>query len=141
MKDLFISLGILLCFFFIITMCNYKEETKEINNTAKAQKDPQYIVFDWEKAIKIIEERKPQYAEAGIVPLGSSKYRDIVWQWSAVIILQEGKPVPRQYMVACMRPCPMDRVPHLKIGEEKIPCFKAVDLKEWQYKWNYWDRK
>lgn len=45
-------------------------------------------VFDWDKAAKIIKERKPDYASAGLLE---------DWEWTGGVIYENGKPNKSEY--------------------------------------------
>ncbi len=70
------------------------------------------MVFDWDKAAKIIKERKPLLASAGL--------RDD-WEWTGGDIYCEGKPIMDSYTYLASTWA----VPELMLdGEEVIPCYR-----------------
>ena len=70
-------------------------------------------VFDWEKAANMIKERGVTYASAGLSE---------DWEWTGGIILQEGKPVPREdtytYLASTWA------TPVLEIDGDMIDCYR-----------------
>lgn len=53
----------------------------------EANRNKELMVFDWHKAARLILERKPAYASAGL----SSD-----WEWTGGTIFEDGKPVSKE---------------------------------------------
>ncbi len=74
------------------------------------------MVFDWEKAARLIVERKAQTASAGLQ--GD-------WEWTGGLILEDGRPVPKgetyTYLASTWA------VPELGIDGEVIRCYRMED--------------
>jgi hypothetical protein len=81
-------------------------------------------VFDWLKAAKILKERKPKEAYAGLS-------RDL--EWTAGCIYRKGKPITDEstYLRSTWA------TPVLVIGNEEIPCFVDESSTQWneETKW------
>jgi len=79
----------------------------------RANRGKELMVFDWEKAARIIKERGAKEASAGL--RGD-------WNWTGGDIMKNGKPVPREdtytYLASTWA------VPELEIDGELIPCYK-----------------
>jgi len=87
----------------------------------EANKDKELMVFDWEKAARLIKERTPQKASAGL---------QSDWEWTGGVIYQEGKPVSQEdtytYLASTWA------TPELDIDGEVIDCFKMQhEVPEW----------
>lgn len=67
-------------------------------------------VFDWDKAARIIRERKGETASAGLIE---------DWTWTSGVIWEDGKPVRDDYTYLAS----FWATPVLKIGEDCIPCW------------------
>lgn len=78
-----------------------------------ANRGKELMVFDWEKAAKIIKKRKAREASAGL--RGD-------WGWTGGDILRDGKPVPQEetytYLASTWA------TPELNIDGEIIPCYR-----------------
>jgi hypothetical protein len=74
------------------------------------------MVFDWDKAAKLISERKPLVASAGLA--GD-------WEYTGGSIYRDGKPVPREntytYLASTWA------TPELDLDGDVIPCWKFWD--------------
>ena len=68
------------------------------------------MVFDWLKAAKLIRERKPKEAQAGL--RGD-------WEYTGGVIFRNGKPVKTEYTYLASTWA----VPELDLDGEMIPCF------------------
>ncbi len=88
-----------------------------------ANRGKEKMVFDWEKAARLIKERNPKWAGAGL--------RDD-WEWTGGTIYQDGKPVYEYTYLASTW-----AVPELDMDGEIIPCFRMKSETEWNYdtKW------
>lgn len=79
----------------------------------EANRNKELMVFDWEKAAKIIKEEEVKDAAAGL--RGD-------WEYTGGTILHEGKPVDQKktytYLASTWA------VPELKIKGKKIACYK-----------------
>jgi len=77
----------------------------------EASKDNELMVFDWERAAKIIKDFGAQHAEAGLA-------ND--WEYTGGIIFHNGKPVKKEdtytYLASTWA------TPQLKIKNELIEC-------------------
>lgn len=76
------------------------------------------MVFDWDKAARIIAERKPMIAEAGL-------RND--WEWTGGTIYKNGKPVHDDYTYLASTWA----TPELNIGSEIIDCYVMKSETEW----------
>ncbi len=79
----------------------------------RANKDKELMVFDWEKAARIIRESKTESASAGLS-------QD--WEWTGGEIFKDGKPIPQDqthvYLASTWAK------PELIVDEEVIECYK-----------------
>lgn len=87
------------------------------------------MVFDWDKAARLIAGRTPSVARAG---LRSD------WEWTGGIIYSDGKPTPKKdtytYLASTWA------VPELEVDGKIVPCFK---MQSQTPKWDsstYWPR-
>jgi hypothetical protein len=84
------------------------------------------MVFDWDKAARIIRERKATTASAGLA-------QD--WEWTGGEILTDGKPTPEDdtyvYLASNWA------TPELDIDGEVMPCYRMQDGSGWDSK-TYW---
>lgn len=76
------------------------------------------MVFDWDKAARIIAERKPKQAEAGL--RGD-------WEWTGGTIYEDGKPVFDDYTYLASTWA----TPELDIDGEIIDCYMMESKTEW----------
>ena len=91
----------------------------------EANRGKESMVFDWNKAARIIKERKPKLAEAGL--------RDD-WEWTGGTIYKDGKPIKNDYTFLASTWA----VPELKVDGEIIECYKMQsEVPEWgsESKW------
>jgi hypothetical protein len=85
------------------------------------------MVFDWHKAAKLIRDKKPKLAMAGL--------RDD-WEWTGGPIFTEGQPVPRENTYTYLRST--WAVPELNLDGEIIECFvMSSERPEWNAN-TYW---
>lgn len=85
----------------------------------EANRGKEQMVFDWDKAAKIIKERKPEVAAAG---LRSD------WEYTGDIIYKDGKPVKNSdcYIASTWV------VPELAVDGDIIECYRmASDTPGW----------
>ena len=79
----------------------------------QANRDKELMVFDWERAARIIKERGAQEASAGL---------SCDWEWTGGAILANGKPVAKNdtyvYLASTWA------TPELSIDGEIIKCFR-----------------
>lgn len=79
----------------------------------EANRGKETMVFDWDKAARIIKKRNAQTASAGLK--GD-------WEWTGGEILRDGKPVPKEetytYLASTWA------IPELDVDGKIIPCFK-----------------
>ena len=87
-------------------------------------KDTPMRIFDWNKAARIIKERNPQIAEAGLA--GD-------WDYTGGVIYSDGKIVSDSYTYLGS----MWATPTLIVDGEDISCFIMEDETEWteETKW------
>lgn len=78
-----------------------------------ANRDKESMVFDWEKAARLIKERGASNASAGL--RGD-------WEWTGGQILADGKPVPREETFTFLSST--WAVPELEIDGETIDCYR-----------------
>lgn len=78
-----------------------------------ANRDKELMVFDWDKAAKIIKSRNPKHAAAGLS--GD-------WEWAGDTIFIDGKPIPEEE--ACCYLSSTWATPELEIDGEIIDCFR-----------------
>ena len=76
----------------------------------EANRHKELMVFDWDKAARLIKEKGAQEASAGL-------FGD--WEWTGGDILTEGKPNLDDYTFLASTWA----TPELEIDGEKIPCF------------------
>ena len=77
----------------------------------EANRGNELKVFDWDKAARLIKERKPDYASAGL---------DEDWEWTGGAIYRDNKPVTDDYTyLASTWATPM-----IFIDDEFIDCYK-----------------
>jgi hypothetical protein len=93
----------------------------------EANRDKELMVFDWDKAAKLIKERKPKQAAAG---LRSD------WEYTGGEIYSEGKPIPKEdtytYLSSTWA------VPELDMDGDVVDCFKMQsELPDWDND-TYW---
>ena len=84
------------------------------------------MVFDWEKAARLIKERQPLIVEAGL--------RDD-WGYTGGRIWEEGKPVPEDDTYTFLSST--WAVPELDLDGERLPCFIMESETEWN-SGTYW---
>lgn len=79
----------------------------------QANRGKEMMVFDWEKAARLIMERRATSASAGLAS---------DWEYTGGEILRDGKPVPREetyvYLASTWAK------PELEIDGETIDCFR-----------------
>ena len=68
-------------------------------------------IFDWDKAAKLIKERKPEYASAGL---------DEDWEWTGGVIYENNEPVTDAYTYLSSTWA----TPKLCIDGDFIDCYK-----------------
>jgi len=88
---------------FVINMASQNNEKK---------------VFDWDKAARLIVERKPEEADAGL-------HSD--WEWTGGTIYENGKPVMDSYTYLSSTWA----TPELDLDGEIIDCFVMESETEW----------
>lgn len=86
-------------------------KTMQAFSNAQAAGNCELRVFDWDKAAKLISERKPQAASAGLS-------QD--WEWTGGQIWADGKPDLESYTYLASNWA----IPELEIDGETIPCFR-----------------
>ena len=86
-----------------------------INNSTP---DGNEKVFDWDKAAKIIKERKPETASAGLAE---------DWFWTGGTIYENGKPVKNEYTFLASRWA----TPVLILDGEEIDCYQPKGYHGW----------
>ncbi len=74
-------------------------------------KGNELMVFDWEKAAKIIKDRKPEFASAGLCD---------DWEYTGGTIYRNGKIITDDYTFLASTWA----VPELCVDGEIIPCYK-----------------
>ena len=84
------------------------------------------MVFDWVKAAKIIKERQPEVAGAGL---------ESDWDWTGGEIWRGGKPIPKKDTYTYL--ASIWATPQLDIDGEIIECFIMEEDTEWSAK-TYW---
>lgn len=86
----------------------------------EANRGRELMVFDWNKAARIIKERNPKLAEAGL--------RDD-WEWTGGTIYKDGKPIKDDYTFLASTWA----VPELKVDGEIIECYKMKsEVPKWR---------
>lgn len=74
------------------------------------------MVFDWDKAAKIIKDSKCDFAEAGLS--GD-------WEWTGGVIFEDGKPCDKEntytYLASTWA------TPELEVDGDTVPCWKYQD--------------
>ena len=88
-------------------------DTMQAYLRAQAAKGNEPKVFDWEKAAKLITERKATSASAGLS--GD-------WEWTGGEILRDGKPVPKDKTYTYL--ASVWATPELEIDGETIDCYR-----------------
>jgi hypothetical protein len=76
--------------------------------------DARLRVFDWEKAARLIVERKPELASAGLQD---------DWDWTGGVIARNGDPVRDSYTYLAS----MWAIPEIGLDGELIDCWKYKD--------------
>lgn len=84
----------------------------------KSTPDGNEKVFDWDKAAKIIKERKPETASAGLAE---------DWAWTGGLIYENGKPVKNEYTFLASRWA----TPVLILDGEEIDCYQPEGYHGW----------
>lgn len=79
----------------------------------QANRGKEQMVFDWEKAARLIKERQP--AEAGAGLSGD-------WEWTGGPIFKDGAPVPREDTYTFL--ASTWATPELDLDGEMIDCFR-----------------
>ncbi len=85
-------------------------------------------VFDWDKAAKIIKERNPDYASAGLSE---------DWAWTGGVIYENGKPYKNDYTyLSSTWATPVLNI-HTEDGIEEIECWVWENETKWnaETKW------
>lgn len=77
----------------------------------EANRGRELMVFDWDKAARIIKERKPETAAAG---LRSD------WEWTGGTIYENGKPIKDEYTYLSSTWA----VPELDVDGDVIECYR-----------------
>lgn len=85
----------------------------------QAHRGCELMVFDWDKAARLIKERKPELARAGLK-------ND--FEYTSGTIWEDGKPVKDDYTYLSSTWA----TPILKLDYEEIPCY----IMEHETKWN-----
>ena len=80
----------------------------------RASRSKNSMVFDWDKAARIIAERKPESAAAGL---------ESDWEYTGGNILEDGKPNLDEYTYLASTWA----TPQLQIDDETIDCFIMQD--------------
>lgn len=113
---------------------NYKEFPK--HDIFKKEKIDSYM-FDWDKANILIEKSNAKNVQVGMIPKNSltQTFTDICWKWTVIFILHNGKKITESKTPYCMKPS-IDCIPHIKIENKIIPCYKIVDYNKWKFKEN-----
>lgn len=75
-------------------------------------------VFDWDKAAKIIKEKRPESASAGLSE---------DWVWTSGIIYENGKPIKNEYTFLASRWA----TPVLYFDGEEIECYQPAGYHGW----------
>lgn len=78
---------------------------------SQANQGKELMVFDWDKAARLIKERKPKCASAGL--------RDD-WEWTGGTIYKDGKPVMGDYTYLVSTWA----VPELNMDGAIVECFR-----------------
>lgn len=77
----------------------------------EANRGHELMVFDWDKAARIIRERKPEIASAG---LRSD------WEWTGGIIYENGEPIKDSYTYLASTWA----IPELDVDGDVIECYR-----------------
>lgn len=83
----------------------------------KMNRGKEIMVFDWDKAARIIAERKPKYAAAGL--RGD-------WEYTGGTIYEDGEPYYEYTFLASTW-----AIPELDIDNEIIDCYVMESETEW----------
>jgi hypothetical protein len=83
-----------------------------------ASRNKPLMVFDWNKAARLIKERKPKKAAAGL---------RADWEWTGGIIYSDGKPVSDSYTFLASTWA----VPELDLDGELTPCYVMESETSW----------
>lgn len=93
----------------------------------EASRWQEMMVFDWDKAARLIKEKKPSYASAGL-------RND--WEWTGGEIYKDGKIVSKDDTYTFL--ASTWAVPELDLDGEVLECFKMKhDLPRWD-SGTYW---
>jgi hypothetical protein len=84
------------------------------------------MVFDWVKAARLIVEKKPREASAGL---------ENDWEWTGGLIYKDGAPVPKDdtytYLASTWA------TPELDLDDELIDCYVMEGETDWNQS-TYW---
>ena len=84
----------------------------------EAHRDCELMVFDWDKAARLIKERKPELARAGL---------ENDFEWTGGTIWENGKPVKDDYTYLSSTWA----TPILELDYEEIPCYIMEHETNW----------
>ena len=85
----------------------------------KANRGKELMVFDWDKAGRLIKERRPEYASAGL--RGD-------WEYTGGTIYESGKPVMDDYTFLASTWA----VPELDLDGDVVACYRMQhEVPEW----------
>jgi len=93
----------------------------------QANRGKEEMVFDWEKAARIIKERGAVEASAGL---------EGDWEWTGGDILRDGKPVPEDDAYVFLSST--WATPQLEIDGERIACFRMESTTPGWHSKTYW---
>lgn len=83
------------------------------NGRAARARGAERMVFDWEKAARLIKERNPREASAGL---------EGDWEWTGGDIFRDGKPVPRDETYTYL--ASIWATPQLSLDGDVIACYR-----------------
>ncbi len=85
----------------------------------EANRGNEMMVFDWEKAARLIAERKPGIAGAGL---------EFDWDYTGGEIYRDGRPIKDEYTYLASTWA----TPQLDLDGDLIPCFRmASEVPDW----------
>lgn len=97
---------------------NFSFLGSDVMTLAQMNRGKERKVFDWDKAAKLIKERKPETAEAGLQ--GD-------WTYTGGVIYRDGKPV----LDTCCYLASTWATPMLELDGEEIECYVMESKTEW----------
>lgn len=93
-------------------------DTMKVFARGEASKDNKVMVFDWDKAARLIRKHKPRVAEAGL---------QADWEGTGGVIFENGKPVTDSYTYLASAWA----APQIELDGEAQDCFVMRSKTKW----------